>query len=110
MDARPVEAGEIKSVLVERVGFDSMEAAICMGWTHPKLIIPLKIGDKVLAELTQEEQGFLRCIGYAFEGKKADPLRLKALHNTFWTLVRNLHNLPPGEELTVKEGKYIVAG
>jgi hypothetical protein len=31
MDARPVEAGEIKSVLVERVGFDSKEAEIMHG-------------------------------------------------------------------------------
>jgi hypothetical protein len=31
MDARPVEAGEIKSVFVRRVGFDSKEAEIMHG-------------------------------------------------------------------------------
>jgi hypothetical protein len=33
-----------------------------MGRTHPKLISPLKIGDKVLAELTQEKQAFSKVL------------------------------------------------
>lgn len=109
MKARPVEVGEIKSVLVDRVGFDSKEAEVCLGWTHPRLIRPLKSGDKILAELTEEEQGFFRCIGYAFKEKKADSIRLTALKDTFWTAVKTLHNLPPVRHLAVKEGRYIVA-
>ena len=109
MKARPIEVTEIKSLLVERVGFNSQEAEKCMGWSHPNLVSPLKSGDEVLAELTQEEQGFFRCIGYAFEEKKAHPLRLTALHDTFWTAVKNLHNLPPNGDLAIKEGRYLVA-
>ncbi len=108
MNTRPVELGEIKSVLVGRIGFDSKEAEGCLLWTHPELIRPLKSGDKILAELTKEEQGFFRCIGFAFNEKKADPMRLTALRDTFWTAVKNSHNLPSARRLTVKEGRYIV--
>ncbi len=109
MDVRPVEIEEIKSVLIEKVGFNQKEAEACMIWTHPQLVSPLRSGEKVLAELTPEEQAFFRCMGYAFEEKEVDPLRLIALHDTFWTIVRNLHGLPSNDDLTVKEGKYVVA-
>lgn len=109
MESRPVEVNEIKSVL-ERVGFQSEEAEACMGWSHPKLDKPLTNQDRIVGELTSEEQGFLRCIGYAFEvkDKDIDPLRLVALHETFWRVIRGLHDLPFNGDVTVKEGKYIV--
>jgi hypothetical protein len=46
-------------------------------------------------------------MNYTYEEKVMDTLRLKALHDTFWNTVRSLHNLP-SNNLTVKEGKYVV--
>ncbi len=106
MDEKLFDVGDIKSVL-RKVGIESKECDQCMGWTSPKLEAPLTNKDKVLGELTLEEQGFLRCMGYILEEKVIDPLKLIALHETFWTTVRSLHDLPSGD-LTVKEGKYIV--
>ena len=106
MDEKLITVEDIKSVL-RRVGIESKECDQCMGWSSPKLDAPLKKMDMVLGELTREEQGFLRCMGYILEEKVMDPLKFMALHETFWTTVRSLHDLPLGD-LTVKEGKYIV--
>ncbi len=104
---RPLRMEEIKPVL-ERVGFDSKETERCMLWTHPRMSCPLSGDDRILAELSPEEQAFFRCVGYAYEEKGVDPLRLAALHETFWIAMRALHDLPLSD-LAVKEGKYIVA-
>jgi hypothetical protein len=109
MNVRPVGMEEVKSVL-ERVGVEGNEASVCMAWSHSKLDEPLGDEDQVLAELTDEEQAFLRCMGYVFEEKEIDPLRLVALHKTFWTMIRGVHHLPSEEDITVKEGRYIVQG
>ncbi len=101
-----VNVEDVKSVLQE-VGIKPQEYAQCAGFTSPKLGEPLNNGDVVLAELTPEEEGFFRCMNYAFEEKVVDTLRLKALHETFWTAMRSLHNLPLSE-LAVKEGRFIV--
>ena len=106
MDEKLITVEDIKSVL-RKVGIESKECDQCMGWSSPKLDAPLTKKDTVLGELTREEQGFLRCMGYILEEKVMDPLKFMALHETFWTTARNLHNLPSGD-LTVKEGKYIV--
>ncbi len=109
MNVRPVEIKEVKAVL-ERVGLGAEETKACMFWTHPKLSRPLTKEDRVLAKMTPEEQAFLRCMGYVFEEKEIDPPRLAALHETFWTVIRGIHQLPSSNDVTVKEGKYIVAG
>lgn len=106
MDDKLINVDAVKSVL-KKVGIESEECDQCMGWTSPKLDAPLTSKDTVLWELTREEQGFLRCMGYALEEKVIDPLKFMALHETFWTTVRSLHDLPLGD-LTVKGGKYIV--
>ena len=107
MDGKLIDVEEVKSVL-KKVGFKQEECEQCMGWRSPKLDEPLASDDTVLAKLTPEEQGFLRCVGYAHEEKEVvDSLRLMALQETFWTAVRTLHDLPLCD-LTVKEGKYIV--
>jgi len=107
MDPRLIDADSVRSVL-KKVGIQGEESYQCMRWISPKIEEPLPPEDTVLVELTREEQGFLRCMGYAYEEKVVDSLRLAALHETFWNTVRSLHNLPMNN-LTVKGGKYIVA-
>ncbi len=107
MDERLIDVEDVRSVF-RRVGFESEECSQCMTWTSPELDEPLIPEDRVLAKLTPEEEGFLRCMGYADEEKKVDPLRMRALYETFWTTVRDLHHLLFAE-LAVREGKYIVA-
>ena len=106
MDESVINVEDVKSVFRE-VGIHSEECNQCMGWTSPKLDNPLTHEDTVLAELTPEEQGFFRCMGYVFEEKVVDTLRLRALYETFWLTVRSLHDLPPAD-LAVRQGKYIV--
>ena len=107
MTERLIDVEDVKAVFKE-MGVRSEEYSRCTVWTSPKLEEPLTNQDMVLAELSPEEQGFLRCMGYAYEEKEiVDSLRLMALHETFWTTIRILHNLPLSD-LTVKEGKYIV--
>ncbi len=107
MDKQLVDIEDVKAVF-KKVGFNPDESDHCMGWTSPELDEPINGGDQIVAELTPEEEGFLRCMGYAFNEKEVDSLRLRALHETFWKTVRDLHHLPL-LDLTVKEGKYIVA-
>jgi len=83
MEQRLIDIESVKSVL-KKVGIDSEECDQCMGWTSPQLDKPLTSEDTVLAELTTEEQGFLRCMNYTYEEKVMDTLRLMALHDTFW--------------------------
>ncbi len=106
MDERLINVEDVKSVFRE-VGIQSEECNRCMGRTSPELDKPLTGEDTVLAELTSEEQGFFRCMGYVFEEKVVDTLRLRALYETFWMTVRSLHDLPAAD-LAVKEGRYIV--
>ena len=107
MDRKLIEIEDVKNVF-KKVGFKPDESELCMGWTSPEMEEPLTNGDHSVAELTPEEEGYLRCMGYAFNEKKVDPLRMRALYETFWKTVRSLRNLPP-IDLTIKEGKYIVA-
>jgi hypothetical protein len=107
MDRQLIEIEDVKNVF-KKVGFKPDESEVCMGWTSPEMEEPLTSGDHFVAELTPEEEGYLRCMGYAFNEKKVDPLRMRALYETFWKTVRSLRNLPP-IDLTIKEGKYIVA-
>ena len=107
MDERLFNFENVKSIF-KVVGIKSEECDRCMNWTSSKFDNPLTSKDMVLAELTPEEQGFLRCMGYASEEKVVDTRRLRALYETFWSTVRNLHDLSL-DDLTVKEGKYIVA-
>jgi len=106
MMERLIDAEDVKGVF-RKMGVRSDEYNQCKVWASPKLEEPLTNKDTVLAELSPEEQGFLRCMGYVFEEKVVDSLRAKALYETFWITVRNLHDLP-WSDLTVKEGKYIV--
>ena len=106
MNENLIKVEDIKSVL-KKVGIESKECDLCMRWSSAKLDTPLTGKDKVLGELTREEQGFLRCMGYVLEEKVVDPLKFMALHETFWTTIRSLRDLPSGD-LTVKGGKYIV--
>ncbi len=106
MNQEVIHIDDIKSVL-QKVGLGPEESEYCMNWTCPELNTPLTDQDKVLAELSPEEEGFLRCMGYVYQEREVHPFRLLALHETFWKTIRNLHNLPP-TDLTVKEGKYIV--
>jgi len=107
MEEKLIDIEDIKSVLKE-VGIQSEDYNRCMRWTSPKLDQPLTSKHMVLAELTREEEGFLRCMGYVYEEKVVDTIRLEALYETFWNTVRNLHNLPLCN-LTVKGGKYVIA-
>jgi len=107
MDEGLINVEDVKSVFKE-VGLRSEECNQCMGWTSPKLDNALASEETVLAELTPEEQGFFRCMGYVYEEKVVDTLRLRALYETFWLTVRSLHDLPPAA-IAVREGKYIVA-
>ncbi len=107
MDEKLIRAEDIRSVFKE-VGMKPEECKLCMEWTSPKLAEPLTHNDRVLAELTPEEQGFLRCMDYTFEKKVVDTLRLKAMYETFWNSVRSQHNLPPSN-LSLKEGRFVVA-
>ncbi len=106
MNERLIDIEDVRSVF-KKVGIKSEECDQCMGWTSPELDAPLNPKERVLAELSPEEEGFLRCMGYAYEEKEVDSLRMRALYETFWKTVRDLHHLPFGD-LTVREGKYIV--
>ncbi len=92
---------------MKRVGVEGVEAEKAMLWGHPTLKRPLSYGDGVLAELTFEEQAFLRSVGYVLHKKKSDPLRRRALVETFWIALRMHHDLPEGTVM-IKEGKYLV--
>ena len=107
MDQKLIRVKDLQSVL-KTVGIKPEEYGRCLGWTSPEIDKPLTAKDMVLAKLTQEEQGFIHCMGYAYEEKVVDSLRLKALHEIFWSSVKSQHDLP-FNGLTVKEGKYIVA-
>ena len=107
MNPESMNINDVKSVLA-KVGLGPEECNRCMEWSSPELNKPLTGQDKVLAELSPEEEGFLRCMGYVYQEKEVHPFRLMALHETFWKTVRTLHNLPQ-TDLTVKEGRYIVA-
>jgi hypothetical protein len=107
MEDKLIDIADVKSVF-KRVGIEGEECNQCMRWTSPALEEPLTNEDMVLVELTPEEQGFFHCMGYAYEEKDVDSLRMRALYETFWGTVRSLHNLPL-DDLVVKEGKYIVA-
>jgi hypothetical protein len=106
MMERSIDVEDIKAVFRE-MGVESEEYNHCQVWTSPKLEEPLGNEDTVLAELSPEEQSFLRCMGYVFEEKVVDSFRAGALYETFWSTVRILHDLP-WSDLAVKEGKYIV--
>jgi len=101
-----INAEDVKFVL-KKVGLGPKESNYCMGWISPELNEPLTSKDKVLAELTPEEEGFLRCMGYVYAKNEVHPFRLMALHETFWKTIRSLHRLPP-RDIVVKGGKYIV--
>jgi len=107
MDEKLIEVEDLKSVL-ETVGIKPEEYSRCLNWTTPEIDKPLTAKDIVLAELTQEEEGFIRCMGFAYEQKVVDSLRSEALHEIFWSSVKTQHDLP-FDDLAVKEGKYIVA-
>ncbi len=106
MDGQLIEIEDITSVM-RKIGIEGSEAEKAMAWMNPTLERPLSEKDEVLAELTSEEQAFLRSIGYALHNKKGDPMRRRALIETFWTAVRIFHDLPLGK-VTIKEGKYLV--
>ena len=108
MADRLIDVEDVKAVFKE-MGVRSEEYSQCKIWTSSKLEQPLTNRDRVLAELTSEEQAFLRCMGYVFEEKVVDTFRAGALYETFWNTVRILHDLP-WSTLAVKEGKYIVEG
>jgi hypothetical protein len=95
-------------IVLKTVGIKPEEYGRCVEWTSQELDKPLTAKDMVLAELTKEEQGFIHCMGYAYEEKVVDSLRLKALYEIFWTTVRSQHDLPLSD-LTVKEGRFVVA-
>ncbi len=101
-----LQVEDIKSVM-KRVGVEGVEAEKAMAWRHPMLNKPLSGKDDVVAELTVEEQAFLRSVGYVLYKNKSDPLRRKALVETFWIAVRIFHDLPCGT-VSIKEGKYLV--
>ena len=107
MTERLIDVEGVKAVFKE-MGIESEEYNRCTVWTSPKLEEPLTNQDMVLAELSPEEQDFLRCMVYMFDEKVVDSLRAGALYETFWSTVRALHDLP-GSDLAVKGGKYIVA-
>ncbi len=107
MDGNLIDINTAKSVLT-KVGIHSEECDQCMRWTSPELDESLTREDMVVAELTPGEQGLLRCMGYAYEEKVVDTLRLRALYETFWIAVRSQHNLPMSD-LAIKQGKFIVA-
>ena len=106
MGDRLIKIEDIKSVF-KKVGIKSEECDQCMGWTSPELDEPLTNEDRIHAELTPEEEGFLRCMIYTSEEKVVDTLRLRALYETFWSTIRSQHDLPLND-LAVKEGKYVV--
>ncbi len=106
MTDRLIDVEDVKAVFKE-MGVGSEEYDQCKVWTSSKLEEPLTNQDTVLAELSSEEENFLRCMGYVFEEKVIDSLRAGALYETFWSTVRVLHDLPRSD-LAVKEGKYIV--
>ncbi len=108
MTERLIDGEDVKAVFKE-MGVRPEEYDQCKVWTSSKLEESLTNQDTVLAELTSEEEGFLRCMGYVFEEKVVDSFRAAALYETFWSTVRVLHDLP-WSDLAVKEGKYIVEG
>ncbi|HUL31859.1 MAG TPA: hypothetical protein VLZ03_15525 [Thermodesulfobacteriota bacterium] len=101
-----IEVEDVKAVF-KQIGVESEECNLCMRWSSPALEKPLTSEDIVIAELTPEEEGFLRCMDYVYEDKVIDSLRATALYETFWNTVRSLHDLPR-VDLAVKEGKYVV--
>jgi hypothetical protein len=107
MEEKLIDAKGLQIVL-KTVGIKPEEYGRCVGWNSPELDKPLTAKDMVLAELTEEEQGFIHCMGYAYEEKVVDSLRLKALYEIFWTTVRSQHDLPLSD-LIVKEGRFVVA-
>jgi hypothetical protein len=107
MEGKLFEIEDVKSVF-KKFGFNSEECDQCMQWTSAKLDVPLIREDAVLAELSPEEESFLRCMDYMSAEKVVDTLRLTALHETFWSTVRSQHDLPL-TGLAVKEGKFVVA-
>ena len=107
MVEREIDLEDVKSVF-KGVGVQEQECNKCVRWTSPELDKPLTRSDTILAELTPGEEGFLRCMDYLSEEKVVDTIRLRALYETFWGTVRSVHDLPL-EDLTVREGKYIVA-
>jgi hypothetical protein len=107
MGEKLIEVKDLQSVL-KTVGIKPEEYGRCVEWTSPELDKPLSAKDIVLAELTREEEGFIRCMGFAYEQKVVDSLRSKALYEIFWSSVKSQHDLPLND-LTVKEGKYVVA-
>lgn len=107
MDEKLIHVKDLQSVL-KTVGIKPEEYGRCLGWTSAELDKPLTAKDIVLAELTREEQGFIRCMGFALEEKVVDSLRSKALYEIFWGSVKSQHDLQL-TDLTVKEGKYVVA-
>ncbi len=107
MEEKLIDVKDLQIVL-KTVGIKPEEFGRCLAWTSPELTKPLTAKDMVLAELTKEEQGFIHCMGYAYEEKVVDSLRLKALYEIFWTTVRSQHDLPLSD-LTVKQGRFIVA-
>ena len=107
MDEKLIDVKDLESVL-KTVGIKPEEYGRCLGWTSSEINKPLTAKDMVLAELTQEEEGFIHCVGYAYDEKVVDSLRLRALYEIFWSTVRSQHDLQL-TGLTVKEGKYVVA-
>ncbi len=107
MDQKLIDIQDVRSVF-KKVGFEAEECVQCMDWTSAEIDQPVTPEDEVLAELTPEEEGFLRCMGYAYEEKKVDPILKRALYETFWKTVRDLHDLP-FDDIAVKEGKYLVS-
>jgi hypothetical protein len=107
MDGKLIDVEDLESVL-KTVGIKPEEYSHCLNWTTPEIDKPLTAKDIVLAELTQEEEGFIRCMGFAHEQKVVDSFRSKALHEIFWSSVKTQHDLP-FNDLAVKEGRYIVA-
>ncbi len=107
MNQRLIDIEDVRNVF-KKVGFEPEERVQCANWTSTELDQPITSEDRILAELTPEEEGFLRCMGYAHEEKRVDRLYMRALYETFWKTVRDLHALPL-EDIAVKEGKYLVS-
>ena len=104
-----VKSRRIMSVVIPKVevAFGAVSGMYSLVHTSPELDQPLTSQDTVLVELTPEEEGFFRCMGYAHGEKVVDTMRLKALYETFWSAMRDLHGLP-FTGLAVREGKFIV--
>ncbi len=106
MNENPLKIEDVRSLL-KKIGVTSEEYEHCTGWTSPELNERLGGEDRIVAELTKEEEGLLRCMGYAQDVKVIDRLRLTALYEIFWGAVIDQHDLSSGD-LAVKESKYVV--